>query len=80
MAAKQKKESSWKVSVAGLLILLGIGSFILPLLGRQFVVLSWMGGARPVVAIVMVLAAVALFALEVRDRKAKAINPAATQD
>ena len=80
MAAKQKKESSWKISVASLLILLSVGSFILPLLGRQFVVLAWMGGARPVVAIVMVFVAVALFALEVRDRKAKAIKPAAPQD
>ena len=79
MATKQKKQSSWKISVASLLILFGVGSFILPLLGRQYLILAWMGGARPVVAVGMIVVAIGLFALEVREKKSKA-KPPAPQD
>jgi hypothetical protein len=31
------------------MIILGVGSFILPMIGRQFILLSWLGGATPYV-------------------------------
>jgi hypothetical protein len=43
------------------------------------VIMAWMGSALPVVATIMVVVAIALFALEVRDRKAKAAKPPTPQ-
>lgn len=37
------------------LLILGIGSFILPLFGRQFRLLSLFGGATPVVAVILAI-------------------------
>lgn len=42
------------------MVLLGIGSFVLPIFGMQFVLLSLLGAARPIVAIVMIVAGGAL--------------------
>lgn len=44
----------------GTLILLGIGSFILPMFGMQFILLSFFGAATPIVAIVMIIAGAAM--------------------
>ncbi len=42
------------------LILLGIGSFVLPFFGMQFILLSFLGSATWIVAIVMILAGAAM--------------------
>ena len=47
-------------SWGGTMILLGIGSFILPMFGRQFILLSFFGSATPVIAVVLILAGGAL--------------------
>ena len=43
-----------------LLILLGIGSFVLPMLGRQFTLMAWVDPYQPFAGIGVALAGVAL--------------------
>jgi hypothetical protein len=42
------------------LLILGLGSFILPLMERQFVILMWFGAAAPIVGAVLALIGLAL--------------------
>ena len=43
-----------------LLILLGVGSFVLPMLGRQFALMGWVDPYQPFAGIGVALAGVAL--------------------
>jgi hypothetical protein len=38
------------------MVILGVGSFVLPFFGLQFMLLDLLGTARPIVAIVMIIA------------------------
>jgi hypothetical protein len=51
------------------LLILGIGSFILPFFGIQFVLLKIFGDAQVIVAIGMVIAGVVLLVMSSRDQK-----------
>lgn len=48
------------------LIVIGGGSFILPMMGRQFILVSWLGEARPYVAVAMIIVGIALVVLSAK--------------
>jgi hypothetical protein len=57
-------------SLGVLLVVLGAGSFILPMVGLQFRLMSIFGDAQPVVAVVAVLVGVVLLVISTMRGKA----------
>lgn len=56
------------VRFAIFLLILGVGSFILPLMGRQFILMSIFGEAAPAVAIGMIILGGVLLVLGIRKQ------------
>lgn len=62
-------------SLGGLLVLLGIGSFILPLMGRQFTLMEWVDPFQPWAGVGVALIGIGLIGIATAR---KAAAPPAT--